>query len=259
MRKKKTYIIILIILALYFLVLYFTMGKENVEKEKYSTTIIVGDYTIWSLTGKNWMNLSSETSINKLNWNKYNVYMDNKKIGNYYLWKDDKWYIFDENKKAINQSGKMLAYISNHDIDILDYKEEQITDYSYVHQVLKENGISTSSLFTTNLQTKVDVDSDGTTETLYVISNAFALDYIPDTIFSIVFIEKNGMIEYLYKNIDQNRNFNGCKPYLNYILDVDKDQKYEIIISCGKYSAQKQLDMLYKQTENGFKIAISNE
>lgn len=52
MRSKKTYIIILVVLAVYFLVFFLTLGRENLKQEKYSTTIIVGNSTIWNYSGK---------------------------------------------------------------------------------------------------------------------------------------------------------------------------------------------------------------
>lgn len=259
MRSKKTYIIILIVLIVYFLVFFFLFGKKNIDQEKYSTTFVIGDSTVWNYSGKKWVNITSETSMAKLDWQKFDVYVDNQKLGNYYLWHDDKWYAFNDNKEAITITGKMLAYKSNHEIKIQEYKEEEITDFSYVHQVLKENNLSTSSILTTSNQSTIDIDNDGIEEKLYLISNVFALDFVPDTVFSIVFMVKDGEIKYLYKDISKNTGFNGCKPYINYVLDTNNDNKNEIILSCGKYSDQKTVDMLYKYTEGEFKIAISNQ
>lgn len=69
------------------------------------------------------------------------------------------------------------------------------------------------------------------------------------------------MLKYLYfsSHIDENRYENGCKPYLKGVMDVDNDSVYELIISCGKYSVEKPIDMLYKLTDDGFKILISNQ
>ena len=52
---------------------------------------------------------------------------------------------------------------------------------------------------------------------------------------------------------------NGCKPYLSAVLDIDKDNIYEMVVSCGKYSTDKPVDMLYKLTDEEFKIIISNQ
>ena len=70
---------------------------------------------------------------------------------------------------------------------------------------------------------------------------------------------KNNEIYPIYTDIAKNNSYNGCKPYLSAVLDVDNDNTYELVVSCGRYSVQKPVDMLYKLTDNGFKILISNQ
>ena len=72
-------------------------------------------------------------------------------------------------------------------------------------------------------------------------------------------MEKNGSIYYLYKAIENNDGQNGCKPYLNSLIDIDEDQVYEIVLSCGYYSVEKRLDMLYSFKDNQFKLLLSNQ
>ena len=176
MRKKRTYIIIIIILVIYFLVLYLIWGKDNVKKESYTTTIMVGDNTIWSFSGKKWLNITQKSSVDKLNWQKFNVYVDNENLGENYVWHDDKWYVFDNNKKAVPFTGKFLAYRANYDINVLDFEEANIDDLKYVNEVLKDNDLNESVKFTTSTKTTVDIDNDGIGEDFYLISNAFADD-----------------------------------------------------------------------------------
>ena len=260
MKKKKRYYIILIVLIVFTIIMYFAFGKENLEKDKEAVTIIIGDNTIWNYSDRKWLNITNDSTIDSISWLEYDVYIDNKQFGNYYLWYDDeKWYIFDENKKAITTDGEIIAYRSNYDIKISDFTSNDIKNYSYAHQILRENNISTSSKYTVSTETSIDIDNDGSKETLYFISNAFPLDFNPDTIFSIVFMEKNGEIYPIYTDVAKNNSNNGCKPYLSAVLDVDNDNTYELVISCGKYSVDKPVDMLYKLTDEGFKILISNQ
>ncbi len=260
MRNKKTYIVILVFLVVYLIVFYLFWGKNYLKKSAYTTTIMVGDNTIWSLKDKKWINITKKTSIDELNWQKFNVFVDNESLGNNYLWHDDKWYVFDDNKKAIPFSGKFLAYKSNATINVMTFQEEKIDDLTYVNEVLRDNNLSVNSKVTTSTKVSADIDSDSMNEDFYLISNAFSDEEVFDVLFSIVFMVKDQKIYYLYKDIYENdMNYNECKPYINYILDIDDDKKYEVILSCGKYSIQKQLDMLYEYTEEGFKIIISNQ
>ena len=259
MTKKSTYIVLLVIMFLLLLVLFLFYGIDSFKKGKYETTLIVGDNTTWVYKNKKWTTITLDSGIYELEWKKYNVFQDNKAIGNYYLWHDDKWYAFDENKKAIIVEGDFLAYSSNVDVKVLDFQSREITNESYIYKVLNENGFSESSKFTSKYYTTVDIDSDGVEEDFYLISNAFPLDFSPEKIFSIVFMVKDGKIYYIYRDIDSYRSFNGCKPYFRTFIDTDADDIYEFVLSCGGYSTSKPIDMLYRFVDGEFKIIISNQ
>lgn len=259
MRKRRTYIIILIILISFFLIMFLMFGIDNIRQDNYTTTLIVGDSTTWTNYKKKWINVDTNDSIQKLNWKEYNVYVDNKKNGKYLLWYGDKWYVFDKKKNAVNLDGGLFAYRSNHSIDVIDFTGEEIDDRTYIDYVLEDNDLSLSSQFTSEFKTSFDFDNDGLKEDFYIISNAFPLDFEPEKIFSLVFMVKDSNVYYLYNDISKNNSFNGCKPFFTTFLDVNSDKVYEIILSCGRYSSLKQVDMLYKFENNEFKIAISNQ
>lgn len=259
MRDKKTYIVLLVILGTFFVVMFLVFGVSNIKQSKYDTTLIVGDNTVWTYHDRKWLNLTTQTSVSKLNWQEYMVYLNNEKFGKYYLWHDDKWYAFDEKKNAVVMDGNLLAYRANFKINILNFEEEKIVDRKYVDDVLNENNLSLSSQFTSFYKTSVDFDNDGVDEEFFVISNAFPLEFNPEKIFSIVFMVKNETVYYLYNDISDNKEFNGCKPYFTAFLDTNNDDINEIILSCGRYSTNGTVDMLYKFEEDSFKIAISNQ
>lgn len=258
MRDKKVYIVLLVILGVFFLVMFFTFGIGNIRQGKQSTTILIGDDTIWDYNKKKWLNLTTRSSIEKLAWKKFHVYLNNEEFGSYYLWHDDKWYAFDSKKNAVHLEGNFLAYRANYDMRILDFQEENIVDYTYVNTVLRENDLSISSQFTGSSKISIDFDDDGEKEDFYLISNAFPMDFEPEKIFSIVFMVKDEVIYYIYNDISDNRSFNGCKPYFTTFLDADNDNKLEFILSCGGYSTSKTVHMLYKYEQDAFKIVISN-
>lgn len=262
MRSKKTYIIILVILIIFASLMYIFVARKNIKEEKILTTIIVGNSSIWNYSSKRWINVKKQTTIEKLNWYTFKVYEDNKYLGEYSAWYDrTKWYYFDNKNNSINPTGKVLAYKSNNEMKIEEYTEKQIeaSDKKYINYVLEENELSTSSKFTSNYKVEIDYDNDSNIETFYVLTNAFPTEFEPDKIFSIVFMVKDNKIYYLYKDIDDNKINNGCKPYFNYFVDINDDKVDEIILSCGKYSENGIVDMLYKFVDNEFKIQISNQ
>lgn len=261
MRNKKVYIVLLVILVVFFVVMFLIFGLNNIRSAKDSATIIVGDSTVWSYDNKKWLNLTTPKSIDRLNWKKFNVFVNNENMGKYSLWHDDKWYAFDDEKNAVLLEGTLFAYRSNFDMRIVSFEESEIDDRTYVDYVLEENNLSLSSKFTASYKTSIDFDNDGVNEDFYLISNAFPLDFDPELIFSIVFMVKNEKVYYLYNDISEHRALNGCKPFFTSFLDVDNDKYQELILSCAGYSTSNQVDMLYKfnKDDDAFKIVISNQ
>lgn len=259
MRDKKVYVVLLVILVVFFVVMFSVFGIQNINQEKYVSTIIVGDNTVWRYEKKRWLSYRNKSSLEQLSWKNYLVYDNNILKGTYSLWYDDKWYLFDDEKNAISIDGNFLAISSNYDMKVSEFLEEEVDDYTYVNYVLQENDLSTTSKFTSIYKVLFDIDGDSTLEEFYLLSNAFPLDFNPDYIFSIVFMVKNDTIYYIYNDISQNNSFNGCKPYFNSFLDTNNDGVYEFILSCGRYSAQETVDMLYEFSDDNFKILISNQ
>ena len=260
MKKKKRYIVILVILIIYVIGMFLLAEKDDSVKYKDDElTLIIGESTIWKNNEGKWSNITEDSTISDLSWLEYNVYIDNKKIGNYYLWNDDEWYIFDSNRKSINKEGSLIAYRSNYDLKIKDFKSEEIRNYYNVQKILEENNLDTTSQLTVATENNIDIDSDGNNETLYFVSNAFPMDFNPEKIFSFVFMLKDGKIYKLYNSVENNTVNNGCKPYLSAVIDIDHDNNYELAITCAEYSIMKPTVMLYKLVDEEFKILISNK
>ena len=260
MRMKKIYIILLIILFVFFLVMFCLFGLDNIRQREYSSVIIVGNDTVWTYKNKSWLNVNNPTSLHNYSWKDYTVYVNNEKKGVYKLWHDDKWYVFDDDNNAVQIDGDLLAYDANYKLKVKNFSVGSVSDLTYVNTVLEEKGFSLSSNFTVLNKIDFDYDEDGQEEEFYVMSNVFPIDFIPDYLFSIVFMVKNGEIYYIYDDVSKNTGYNGCKPYFTSFLDTNNDGKYEFILSCGRYSNAHKNNMLYQFNDelDSFKILISN-
>ncbi len=257
---SKRYKVITIILIIYFLGFFLIYGLSNLSGRKKELTILVGDNTIWNYSDKAWLNITRDETIASLNWQEYKVYLDNKYFGEYSMWYDDgKWYAFKEDKSAVIMEGELIAYRSNFDPKIKEFETKENSNNTYVHKVLQENELSTSSRMTVNTITSIDIDNDGIVEDFYVISNAFASDFYPDKIFSIVFMVKEEQIYSMYTNIEKANYGNGCKPYIRTFLDTNDDDTHEVIVTCAKFSIQEPEDMLFSLNKNKFELLISNQ
>ena len=256
MLSNKKYIILILIILVFFVVMFLLFGLDNIKKENYSTAIVVGEDSVFILEKQQWIDITGNYNI--LNWEKFNVYVNNEKVGNYYLWYDDKWYAFDKKKKPVNLEGSILGISSNYNINVAEFTEENVDDSIYIDKVLEDNDFSKDQSFTTKYKIDFDFDNDGVREEFFLISNVFNLEETPEKVFSIVFMVKDNEIYPIYRDIKNNESFDGCKPYMNTFLDVDEDNTYEFILSCGKYSVEKTINMLYKFKDNKFKILVSN-
>jgi len=261
MISKKVYIVLFIILFVFFIVMFALFGVDNIKQEQYSSVVIVGDSSVWKYEDKRWLNIRTRGSLENLSWQKYHIFLDNKEIGEYNLWYNtDRWYAFDDKKNAIQVDNTLIAYQANYDMKIKGFEIENIENDEYVNQVFKKHNIGLTSIPTSLYKTKFDFDNDNVEEEFYIMSNAFSTETEPEKTYSIAFYVKNETINYLYEYVETNtKAYEGCKPYYNAFLDVNNDNIYEFILSCGKYSANKQIDMLYQYIDDGFKIVISNQ
>ncbi len=257
MKSKKIYIFLIIILIVFFLLMYFLIGKNSIEKQNQTLTILTGEDTIFEYSNNQWK--QEKEHIDDYNWSKFSIYLNDKYIGKNYVWHDDKWYIFDENKNAINYTDKFLGINSNFQVKVKEFNSIDNTNKNIVQEVLKSNNLPVDSNLTLNSITSIDLDNDNKEEAIYIISNTFPEDSEPKTIFSYVFMVDDNNIYYIYKYNEKVDYYSGCRPYLNSLLDIDNDNKYEILLSCSPYSTQNPINYLYKLSDNEFKLLISNE
>ena len=197
--------------------------------------------------------------IQELNWQPFEIFVDNERLGNYYVWKDDRWYVFDKDRNVVDIDGTFLAYRANYDLDVQAFSVDDNVDFRFANQVLTERNIPLESEFTSTSHLSFDFDSDGEEENFYLLTNAFPLDEEPEINFSLVYMVKNEQIYMLYDSVNEGSSYNNCKPFFTSILDTNHDHTYEIILSCGRYSIEEQIDMLYQFVDGSFKIVISNQ
>ncbi|HIR49177.1 MAG TPA: hypothetical protein IAB35_04275 [Candidatus Faecimonas gallistercoris] len=260
MKKGKfKYIVIIVLLVIYCAGMYLVFGVDEAKERKASTTLLVGDSAVWNYSSREWMNISSQEMLSSFDWQEFHTYVDNQYFGDYYVWLDEQWYLFDSNRDAVSYQGNLFAYKADFEMDILRFNTVDITDFTYVQEVLKNYGLDPNSPHTLATVSSFDFDKDGVLENFYVISNVFATDFFPDKYFSFVFMVDNNNINVLYEDMDVNDGTNGCKPNIYTVADVDNDNNYEIILMCSRYSNQTPITMLYEYQDDSFKIEISNQ
>ena len=257
MQNKKVYIVLIVILIVFFFVMFFAFGVKNILREDDQLILLVGDHTIWTYQNKMWNEVYENSDIEKLNWQEYEVFSDNQKLGNYYLWHDDKWYAFDQDRSSVSLPGSLLAYQSNYEVSLVPFQEEEIGSTSYIEKVLTSYNLSPKSRLTSSSKVVLDFDQDGKMEEFYAISNAFSTEFKPDVIFSLAFMVKDNSIYMIYEDVG-NTYFDACRPFFRSFINVDYDLPYEVILGCGGYSRENEVNSLYQFSNNSFKTLISS-
>ncbi len=254
MKSNKVIVVLIAFLVIFAFLFYWLVGRERVERNNYQLVMITENEVTWNCYGSSW---EKKTNINDYNWKKMDVFIDGKYSGKYYIYHDDQWYLYDDNKEAVDINGNFLAIESNFDVNAVSFEMSEIEDNEYVVEELENKGLSTGSQLTVNDETKVDIDNDGKEETLYVISNTFPIDFDTDFSFSYVFMEKDGQIYDVFSNESDNM-YTAVRPFINAIIDTNNDGIYEILISTAEYSNQGQGHILYEWKNNTFQKIIEN-
>ena len=262
MKKGKVkYIVIIVVLILYCILMYALFGAEEQKRRETSATVLVSNAAIWNYSGGEFTNITRQSTISELNWQKFTVYIDNELFGDYSVWYDDRWYLFDDNQQAVTYQGNFLAYQADFDMKIMPFEVQEITNYQYVDQVLEEYNLTATGGYTLTNYYTIDLDQDGEDEEFYAVSNCFMdIDVgFPDTYFSFLFMVDDGKVTMLYEETGQNQAVNGTQPIIYSVLDIDNDSNYEMIVMGYKYSVQLPYVMLYKYEDDTLKLEFSNQ
>lgn len=183
----------------------------------------------------------------KTNFNKnkiYNIYIDGilKYTGKLEL-RDDSTY-FNENKLD-----NFLA--SNKKIKTLNFEKEDISLES-AKEILNEFGFNDFLELTVSNKINIDYDNDGQVETIYYFSNVFANEP-QNQIFTIMYTIDNNKKKILY-NQTFNEDINGCVGYISDIIDINNDNKFELIYKCTYFDKIGTKLKIYNLKDNNYKL-----
>ena len=93
--NKKYYILIAILIA-YFLIIFLVFGLDNLKLEQRTAIIFIDKETAWSLEKNKWNKI--EIDNEKISNQKFNVFINNENIGNFYLEKKENWLLYDTSR-----------------------------------------------------------------------------------------------------------------------------------------------------------------
>lgn len=262
---KKTYIFFLSVVIIFGIVMFIFFGVPELKKSKNITdnlNIIIGHDTFWSYDKKSGWNVKSKniTYGNQM----YNVYINSDYKGKYDIELiNDTFYYYDKNVNKTTYSGDLFAYSGGGSIIIKDdYDTSQITldDIKYVNNLIEELKDTEISIFdlTLNKKIAIDLDNDKKDEYIYILSNFGCENCKNSDYFSIVFIVDNNKASLLSKSYDKT-DYYGINFYdLEYILDINNDNNYEIVLSKSTFGNNKTYHQMFEKLKKGYIKTISS-
>lgn len=218
--NSKKVIIVTLIIAMIIICgsVIYNLFKSNV-KHNY---LFLQNSMLWQQKAEKWIQLGSppEDMLKQ----KYMLYDKTTKIENVKIQKENsQWYYFKDNYSQIKPTN--LRGITNIEgIKFADYKKEFSSsgDTEYINSALKQININSGNGYYTS-KVIYDFNSDGEKEGIYITSN-YSFDLVNHKMYTVVYQVKNGEIEIIEKSQDAPYNFFE-------ILDIDKDGKYEMILT----------------------------
>lgn len=254
----KKYIIVVAIILIYVLCVYIYVSYNNKTKEKKvqmdylvtkNSNYIISNTNEWQI----------ENDINIFNWKNYNIYIDNKYLGQYNLQYNKKWYIFNDKRESIKYEGKMIAYSGNN-IKIKEYNVTDIDDSDkiIIDKYLINNGIDLVQYKTINAKYKINIDNDEEEEIIYEVNSI--IENNKENKFSIVLLYDQNKLSEIASNVTKKDSMSNIILYKIYgFIDIEQDNDIDIIINRMKYSQpDSDCDIIKKNQSNSFESFITS-
>ena len=230
MKVEKKYIILVSILFVYlaFMLCFWYLQEQKKGKEYY---LIISPNTIIKHEEGKFKQVANESVVeNEI----FQVYISQEKLGNYYIRNfKNNWYYIEENNVNHRIHDAFFA-TNNPEITLLKFQKEELNDEDHekISIMLSELDIKTNRENTFGEKIIVDLDSDNIQEIIYAVNYKYAKDDEEAEI-NLVILNKNGNLSVIdKKNMDKNVPVFDCTKKVDTLIDINNDQKYEIITSC---------------------------
>lgn len=181
--------------------------------------------------------------------NKFNVYINNHRMGTYNLKYGNDWNLF-EGSNYINYEGDLFAYTSNN----LNIVIRNITKNSISNEDLVDiNNILNKSIRIEDLslmeKVEYDLDTNGIIDKIVSVSNLDSLNQ--DKYFNLLYVVLNN-IKYILINEEVKEENVLIEPnyYINYVVNINNKLKDSIFIKRGYFSNNGETENILYEFEN---------
>lgn len=203
MKKYKGIIILVVVLLVYSLIMFFLFsskeeGKSPIDKitesfdnkeSKKNNYYLVTDNSEFEYYYKSFKK-ASITTIERQD--KFNVFVNNKLLGDYKLKYATYWNLFDEDNNFKMYDGKLLAMTSNMNAKVRNIEIREINDSDKV-LLINNFDIKTFNYISTNEVVDIDLDNNGVMDEVICVSSMQESDN-SNNHYSIVVVKLNNEV-----------------------------------------------------------------
>ncbi len=261
-EKVTIFIIIIFILIMVILLVLYFLGIIGGKAP--SVDIVLNKDRMITYSKDKWKQVLPK-DYEKYDWDKFDVFEEGKKKGNYSLYiTDNKFYLFEEKDKernSITTTEESLYLGGRIKSKFIEFDKEELTDKdnNYIHSVLLKEGVSNSDLnnYLRGYKVTYDFDNDDNKEELFVISNMFAYS-VNSNAYSLIFVKDNNKTTFIYKNVVKAKNrYSMCSATLLGLIKIEDSNDVNIITKCGYYSYSNNNEYgVYKNSDNKYELLL---
>lgn len=256
MKDKRKYIIVFVILAIYLIIVFLFNGKNIIRENFDSSYMMISPSTQWKFETGNW---TSVTNVVEYSMKSFKTYVNSKPFGEYNVTYNDKFYLFDDQRNSTHYNGNLLALRGTVPIDVIEFEDQEINpSIPIIKEALLEKKINTSLENVRARKIEIDLDNDMEKEQIYTVGNVFNAKNGENS-FALIFVVDDNKKEYIYEKIEKyEKTLTMCTPYIQNIIDIDKDKEYEFIMGCIYFSNNGTCHNLYNNKTKKYESIMRN-
>ena len=177
MKKSKGIIILIVVLLIYSLIMFFLFSStqeiknpiDNISKKetKENKYYLVTDNSEFEYYYNSFKKIST---YNIEKQDKFNIYVNNKMLGEYKLKYGTTWNLFDENSNFKMYNGKLLAITNNLNPKVRDFKIREINEKDK-ELLINQFVVQTFDYISSNEVVDIDLDNNGIEDEIICLSS----------------------------------------------------------------------------------------
>lgn len=256
MQNKKIYFILGGCLVVYFVIMFLFLAVPKMKKDREQAVLIFDTNPASFLVyqdGK-WEN---GNLFDDYNWKNFDMYTDSGVRRDYIVQSyKDRWYFYGKDQNPVKFTSLQLGVHSNFLITVLDYKKSTLnsTDLGIIKDVVKKQSITNLGEFEMASKIILDVDSDGVSEELLVVSNYYLTESSNEKTFSLLILRDGNDINILEEKYFSS-SYERCTLHFDGFVSINK--RNHLIAGCTYFDRIGTKHCMYQVKHGKYERIVS--